>query len=137
MTAPNQMTDEKFSRWLGKVLLDKCCRNCTHCLQKPLGCFSCLSNTSVKNPEGWITRPKEHCCLDFNPDPIPLTPAEAFKWRDWAVKEYTRKVYSDKLTDIVIPNINSQFGEVLIALSCDVQPRDHLQAAAELKENKK
>ena len=120
----------ELSRLLGEVLLSKCCLNCVHCLQKPIGCFSCLSNVSVNAPRGWITRPDEHLCLDFKPDLIPLDDwSAAMKWRDWAVGEFGEVAFYEALVEMLAEDTgyrSSRYGVV-----CKTEPHHYLRTAAE------
>ncbi len=66
---------------------------------------------------------------------IPLTPAEAFKWRDWAVAEYGEDAFDKAMWEVYRSgHDNDEYCYFWWAVYA--QPRDYLQAAAELKEKK-
>ena len=132
---PNQMTDAKLSLWLGKVLqpeknehdtrrMDRAMAN-----HKPPYCRKCDRKVPYSEP----------CPI---PDPIPLTPAEAFKWRDWAVERGLEYHYMEALWAVFCALKGYDTGcsvpsEFSYWLGTEARSREFLIAAAKCKENSK
>jgi hypothetical protein len=118
-----------------------------------------LTGTALSKALGVVLEPGEHIwsetqsilcirCRHFKDSapgvcrkPIPLTPAEAFKWRDWAVEKVGIKHYCYQLEQIYRATLAlasdwSQYGFGLWLLKA--KPHHYLQAAAlcVIKENK-
>jgi hypothetical protein len=127
----HKLTDEKLPQALGAVLLNKCCCNCVNYKEKPHGCFSCVSNVSVKNPRGWITRPNEHCCLDFRPDPIPIDDFNiAMKWRDWCESKFRPSDFEDAMYSVYNSTKYHDIMTYSMWLLRKAKPKHYLLAAA-------
>jgi hypothetical protein len=118
---------DELSRLLGEVLQAAICQY--HGKHPP--CQPC--NTCSTWVEGGIRKCK--------PDPIPLTPDEAFKWRDWAVAEYGIGCFYGVLWDMFDyfePIFREELKEHLFVdtlISC-MTAKQYLQAAAICKLNK-
>ena len=120
----NQMPDKQFSLWLGKVLQPKTNKHNTN--GNVYGyCEKCQ------------TYSKNYKSAECIPDPIPLDWPNAKK-HQWAIiKEMGEIVFMEALGDIYTVS------EYCTKITCDfeswlilhAQPRDYLQAAAELKLN--
>ena len=96
-------------------------------LKNVMGRKECTRCGAVTNP---LYSPDTPTCL------IPLTWDESMKWRDWCVAEYGVKNYADELWKLWESVLNDAI-EFEDWLACHIQPRDYLQAAAELKEKQK
>jgi hypothetical protein len=77
---------------------------------------------------------------------IELFPANAFKWRDWAVEKYGAVIYKDALIDIYCDEVGmldsergtleeclEYFDKYIIWLTVKAQPKHYLLAAAACK----
>ncbi len=130
---PNQMTDKQFSLWLGEVLLGD--GPYQHVLTKSAwtGYARCLK---CGKDEKHSVMAKLECPIKTE---IPLDWPNAKK-HQWAIiKEMGEIVFMEALGDIYTVS------EYCTKITCDfeswlilhAQPRDYLQAAAELKEKQK
>jgi hypothetical protein len=138
MSDKDPNTDTEISLWLGEVLqpdknkhnedgykANACVTFCTKCK---------LELYAFAVPKVRDTMHRSRPCKYA--DPIPLTPAEAFKWRDWAVKEYGIRTLREALYSIYVqsePYPGGNFREWVIR----AKPKHFLIAAATLKENSK
>ncbi len=144
---PNQTTDKELSLWLGKVLQKEPYK---HDFQDSVGyldgeylqrCSKCGNRTDSHKTMTALSVQlaelrKQQCPI---PDPIPLDWPNAKK-HQWAIiKEMGEIVFMEALGDIYTVS------ESCTKITCDfeswlilhAQPRDYLQAAAELKEKQK
>ncbi len=88
---------------------------------------------SLEEKEQWLT--DNPCPI---PCPIPLTPDNAFKWRDWAVAEYGKDDEGDTYFVKAMMDIYNLCGDkygITAWLTDKAQPRHYLIAAAKCKEN--
>ncbi len=69
------------------------------------------------------------------PDPIPLTPANAFKWRDWAVEKYGAVKLKQAILDVYIHAGGRLEGSFSYWLAVFAQPKHYIKAAMICKEN--
>lgn len=66
-------------------------------------------------------------CSDFF---IQLTPANAFKWRDWAVDNFGKWRFSDALKKIAIKRLNPDAHWNYVDVIAHSKPKHYLKAAA-------
>ncbi len=116
-------SDEDLPRMLGEVLGSTPCH---HTWEPNNTCVKCGFDDS--NP---------HNGYDANcpiPDPIPLTPANAFKWRDWAVEKFGEDAFVNALIEVYNDTVNCITLMQFIAKS---QPHVWLIASAICVQNDK
>lgn len=93
----------------------------------------------MKNPPtvclkcGLIDPDVDGYCLPHAP--IPLTPAEAFKWRDWAVEKYGEDMYWAALCEVFKSSQNPTSDSLpkfqwFVYGICRFKPEHYLKAAA-------
>lgn len=64
---------------------------------------------------------------------IPLTPANAFKWRDWAIEKYGWRAFDDALAEVGCHQGKADMKWHEFALK--LTPADYIRAACECKLN--
>jgi hypothetical protein len=126
----NQMTDTELSLWLGEVLNG--------------GSHGHIVAQTIQEMEFSYYHCKTCGKINFETDshcpisaPIPLTPDNAFKWRDWAVEKYGEDdegdTYFVKAMMVVYNFYGNNYG-ITAWLTDKAQPKHYLIAAAKLKE---
>ena len=102
---PNKMTDAKLEAWLGKVLQPKPWNHLFRRLVRRAG-----SKCSKCDETRKITSTQSHCPI---PDPIPLTPAEASKWKKWAVELVGKEEYKKQMKLVYAEMHESTWAETM------------------------
>lgn len=95
-----QSEGDELSRLAGEALQSKKCfieaqtaRKHQHKLPAKYFCNTCNL---------WTDTPKKHA----KADPIPLTPSNAFKWRDWAIEKYGSCKFEGAMVKMIYPTID-------------------------------
>lgn len=123
-----KLTGVEFSKFAGEVLQSEIkehrayTRKCKDA-RVPIGCVHCDANY-IRKGIHWKT-PKETCVCR----PIPLTPDNAFKWRDWAVEKFTRDMFARILWEVYYST--ESYGKISFTdWICSVaQPIHYIKAA--------
>lgn len=123
-----QVPDEDLPRVLGEILQPEPYKHKTSQSLKEMAksAYRCANCGEKQYEVG------SHCPV---PDPIPLTPANAFKWRDWAVAEYkSNSVYGETFERLYKERhlANGKY-----TIYSEAEPVDYLLPAAECKLNHK
>ena len=115
---------EELSKWLGEILQPRTTRHWFRKAYTATGggrykrCRNCNKILPAHTPKG-----------PCGTDSIDLTPAEAFKWRDWAVAEYHLIAFRFAIVEVK-NQTNYAAMKLDIWLACKAQPKHFLKAAA-------
>lgn len=121
-----QASDKDLPRMLGEVLQPE--KNGKHNWSQLIGektfgyrwrCLLCGREAETNNPNF-------ECERAFHE--IPLTPANAFKWRDWACKEYSFRIYMEAVRTIGIRQVG--WTSIDSFMAYESKPKHYLIAAA-------
>ena len=130
-----ELTGDELSRALGEVLQPETNKHNEHGEQVVPFTSSCSKCKLMMREFGVpYSRPTEHSNKPCKyADPIPLTPDNAFKWRDWAVEKFGKQVFMDALC-IVYWDYFNRDGTAKMSfkewLGCYIEPEHFLKAAA-------
>jgi hypothetical protein len=121
---PEQLSkadDTEFSKLAGEVLLSKPYQHNTKQLYNDAGELQCVKCKGIL----WSSGKYVNIGPCSFPDPILITPDNAFKWRDWAVEKFGDGFFEASFIE-VIGNAGIYSSQGVL---CYGEPRHYIEAA--------